>query len=947
LTQPAKPLFFRLIFFVLLLFSVQCAFAQAYIGQRKTVNYQKSTYNAGTQNWKIRQDAQGRMYFANNEGVLVFDGAYWQLYPLPNKTIVRSLEFGRDKNLYVGGQDEIGYFSPAKNGLLIFTSIKHLIPKADQAFSDIWDIACQGNDVFFRTHDKIFRYSNNKVTVYSASSWLFLGNYAGKILAHDEQRGLLEFAGDNWKPFLSNTDLPKGFYITSISKFNDSSSLLTSARHGLFLLSGNKLSPFKLHGAGIDNNQHFSACIRLLDGTYLIGTYENGIYQFDKSGNIMENIGKKEGLQNTNIRSLFTDARHNTWLGLDNGIDYIAYNSAVKHIDPAIFKDGAGYSTALYHDNLYFALPNGIYKLATNRSGDLSQLRNDIKIIGQGQTWNLNEVDGRLLAGKDDGIFQVFPDKLLPILNNTGYWTFQSLKNTKGKPLIAAGNYFGVRLFENTGTALADQGTVGKYFESARFMQVDQNRIIWTSHPYRGVYKIDPGTGQVKAYGKEQGLPSTLNNFVYKIKGRIVIATEKGIYGYNPKMDQFEPAKEFQTIFGERALRYLKEDSNGNIWFVQGKSVGVADYSAGPKIINIPELNNRILSGFENIYPVNASNIFIGSENGFYHVNYARYKQNIQPLHVYIRKVSATAGGDSLLFGGYINNVYDNRKQNEAHTPALPYTANGLHFEYSAPIFDDQSNAEYSYRLEGFDKDWSAWTKKPENDYTNLPFGKYTFQVKARNHLDNESVIASYTFVINPPWYRTFWAYLLYTSLILGLLYSVYKFQEKRLLLKQKQKLLDQQKRNEEEQRQTAYLHQLELERAEKEVVQLKNDKLQAEIEFKSSEVASAALNLVQKKEFILKVKDELQQLQKLGKDMVPAADIKRILRLLAEENKVNEEWEQFSIHFDKVHANFLSIIKERYPSINQQELKLCAYLVMNLSSNIGARSRNKPLQAA
>ena len=933
MTKLDKALFLRLIFFAILLTFVQSAFSQAYIGQRKTVNYQKNTYNAGTQNWKIRQDAQGRMYFANNEGVLVFDGAYWQLYPLPNKTIVRSIEFGADKNLYVGGQDEIGFFSPANNGQLIFTSIKNLIPKADQAFSDIWDIACQGNDVFFRTHDKIFRYSNNKVTVYHSNSWLYLGTYEGTTVAHDEQRGLLVFDRGNWKPFIEKTKLPDGFYITSISKFNDTASLLTSARHGLFLLIGNKLKSFKLNGAGIDNHQHFSAWTPLQDGTYLLGTYENGIYQFDKNGNVIENIARKEGLQNTNIRSVFTDANHNTWLGMDNGIDYIAYNSAVKHINPPIFKDGGGYSAALYHENLYFALSNGVYKLAVDRAADLSHSRNDFKIIGQGQTWNLAEVDGRLLAGKDDGVFQVLPDRLSPILNNTGFWTFQSLKNPQGKPLIAAGNYFGVRLLENTGEVFIDRGTVGKYYESARFMQVDQNRTIWTSHPYRGVYKLDPGTEAVKTYTKAQGLPSTLNNFVFKIKGRIVIATEKGIYSYDPQSDRFEPAKEFRDIFGDRGLRYLKEDAAGNIWFVQGKSIGVVDYSTKPKIINIPELNNRILSGFENIYPVDASNVFIGSENGFYHVNYARYKQNIQPIDVYIRKVKVSAGADSLLYGGYFSNVYDNRKQNEAHTPALKYTFNALHFEYSSPIFEDQSNAEYSYRLQGFDKDWSTWSKKPENDYTNLPFGKYTFQVKARNHLDNESVVATYAFVINPPWYRTIWAYFLYTAIILGLLYAVYKFQEKRLLVKQQQKLLAQQKRNEEEQKQIAYLHQLELERAEKEVVQLKNDKLQAEIEFKTSEVASAALNLVQKKEFILKVKDELQQLQKLGKDMVPAADIKRILRLLAEEHKINEEWEQFSIHFDKVHANFLSIIKERYPSINQQELKLCAYLVMNLSS--------------
>ena len=76
-----------------------------------------------------------------------------------------------------------------------------------------------------------------------------------------------------------------------------------------------------------------------------------------------------------------------------------------------------------------------------------------------------------------------------------------------------------------------------------------------------------------------------------------------------------------------------------------------------------------------------------------------------------------------------------------------------------------------------------------------------------------------------------------------------------------------------------------------------------------------------------------MQQLQKSGKELVEVSEIKKILRLLGKENKINEEWEQFSIHFDKVHSGFLTIIKDRYPTINQQELKLCAYLIMNLSS--------------
>jgi ligand-binding sensor domain-containing protein/DNA-binding CsgD family transcriptional regulator/cbb3-type cytochrome oxidase subunit 3 len=922
-------------FVTFLLAGTLTSFSQTYIGQRETVNYEKKQYNAGTQNWKIIQDAQGRMYFANNEGVLVFDGAYWQLYPLPNKTIVWSIEFGKDKKLYAGGQDEMGYFSPGKNGVLQFTSLKNLLPKADQKFSDIWDIVCYGDDVFFRSRNKIFRYSNGKINSYApSSSWLSLGTYQQKLIAHDEQRGLVTYQNGAWQTFIDKKDLAPGFFITGISVINKDLSLVTTAKNGVYILSGNQLKSWNINGFGIDNHEHFSGSVILGDGSFLLGTYANGVYQVNRQGNVIENISKKEGLQNSNVRSMFMDNNHNVWLGLDNGIDFIAYNNAVKHINPLAFKDGGGFSMASFGDKLYFALSNGVYELPAKNTGDLSYTPNNFKVLSQSLSWNLTVLNNKLLSGNDDGFYQISNGKLTPVDKSSGFWIFKPvIKN--GASLIAAGNYNGVKLFEDKNGILADKGSVGSnYNESARFVEIDEDNNIWTSHPYRGVYKLNPASPKLKVYTQADGLPSTLDNFVFKIKGRVVIATEKGIYEYNKKADRFQVSARFEHLFGTRGLRYLKEDPSGNIWFVQEKSIGVADYSTPvPSIIYIPELNRRILSGFENVFPVNENNIFVGGENGFYHINYAKYKQNIHPLKTYIRKVKAIAGSDSLLFGGYYSNVNDDDKQPAAGMPSLSHIWNSLHFEYSTPIFEEQSNVEYSYYLVGFDNEWSEWSKKTEKDYTNLSAGNYTFKIRARNHHDNISPVSSYSFTINPPWYQTVWAYLIYLLIFAYLIYYFYQLQEKRHIRNNEKRLLAQQQQNEEEQRQMAYQHQLELERSEKEVVKLKNEKLESEIEFKNSELASSAMNLVQKKEFLLKVKEELQRLNKPGKEVVEAVEIKKLLRLLTEEKKINEEWEQFSMHFNKVHADFLTVIKDRYPTINQQELKLCAYLIMNLSS--------------
>jgi DNA-binding CsgD family transcriptional regulator len=237
-------------------------------------------------------------------------------------------------------------------------------------------------------------------------------------------------------------------------------------------------------------------------------------------------------------------------------------------------------------------------------------------------------------------------------------------------------------------------------------------------------------------------------------------------------------------------------------------------------------------------------------------------------------------------------------------------------------LYEQQINLEYSYRLKGFDKAWSDWSKKTEKDYTNLPAGNFTFEVKARNNLNNESPVTSYTFEVLPPWYLNIWSIGIYGLLLFVLLYYFYKLQAKKYS-----------KRYQEQQKELELKHQIELEKTEKELIQLKNEKLETEIEFKNSELASSAMNLVQKKEFILKIKETLQHLNKNEKESMDSQDLKKLLRSLSEEEKLNDEWEQFSIHFNNVHGDFLIKLSEKYPTLKAHELKLCAYLRMNLTS--------------
>src|ERR1700744_6251005 len=78
--------------------------AQPTIGIPTIKNYNHADYNADVEIWDARQDKNGTLYFANNDGLLSFDGSYWKIYQMPNKASIKSLEIDASGRIFVGGQ---------------------------------------------------------------------------------------------------------------------------------------------------------------------------------------------------------------------------------------------------------------------------------------------------------------------------------------------------------------------------------------------------------------------------------------------------------------------------------------------------------------------------------------------------------------------------------------------------------------------------------------------------------------------------------------------------------------------------------------------------------------------------------------------------------------------------------------------------------------------------
>ncbi|NLR80115.1 triple tyrosine motif-containing protein [Chitinophaga eiseniae] len=899
------------------------------IGLPQMINYSKSDYHAGTQTWDIKQDNRGMMYFANNEGMLTYDGSHWKAYPLPNKTIVRALAIDSTDRIYAGGQGEIGYFAPGANGNLVYTSLRNLVPAAHSKFADIWKIEIYKESVFFQASDRIFEYRNNTIRVYP-NEWMYLKRVGDKLYAQDKHNGLMLFKQQEWLPVNTSPKM-NNLLISGMVDIGNDSLLISTQRNGLFFLYRDvivKHQPF-IAGSNINTTARINAM------GLVAGTLADGCIIFDLNGQIIQKISRAEGLQNNDVISVFLDKNQNLWVGLNNGISFIAYNAAIKFIAPNKSNEVSGHSTRIFNNELYIGTTDGAWyvPLATT-SGDLSFSKGDFIHVknSKSEVWRLDEVNNHILMGQHGGAALLQDHSSVTLSDSTGAWLFKPVSSVFPAHNVLVGTYTGLRMLTANQNKFTDAGQLEGNSESLRFLEIDNNNTIWASHPYRGVYKLqlspDGKAISSRLLTDSAGLPSALGNYVFKIKNRVVFATSKGVYEFDAATGRFIPSAFLSPIFGDMEIRYLNEDAEGNIWFCSGKTIGVVNFHqpSGSKpftITWIPELTGKILLGFESIYPFNKENIFISSEKGMIHLNYEKYTTNKQVIKVLLGQVKAIGKSDSILFGGYFHQRNaTGYYQDEQEIFSLPKNYNSFHFEYSSPAYGLQNNIEYSYQLEGYDHQWSAWSAKSEKDYTNLPDGKYIFKVKAHDNLGHESAMVSYSFVVRPAWYKTTWAYLLYIALFLGVLYLLNRWQER--------SLRRQQQRFDEEQQRLKYIHQLELEKNEKEIIKLQNEKLASEIHFKNNALADASMHLVERGDALVKVKDILAAVYKKNGNN---PEIKNALGLLNDVEKNNDNWEQFAAHFDAINNNFLKKLKAAFPALTPTDLKVCAYLQLKLSS--------------
>ena len=899
-------------------------------------NFPKREYKAGTQNWAISQDQRGFMYFANNEGLLVFDGVGWHLYEMPNSSITRSVYIGESGSIYVGAYNELGKMVFGSNGKLEFQSLKKYIPSEYQNFDDIWNITSFEGKIVFQSYSSAFVYDNDATVTVIKAPFRFQDSYKvkEKLYFNDIENGLYELVRGKLVP-LTGCQSIKGEEIWSMLPYAGNDELLIcTLTKGVFIYNGKQLVEWKVPvNEYLKKNQIFSA-ILIQDHYYAFGTIQDGIIITDSRGGIVQHINRKKGLQNNTVLKVFADKSGDLWLGLDNGIDYININSPITFLKEAD-GIGTGYTSIIHNGKLYLGTNQGLFV----KNWDGSEQNSSLKMIPNtsGQVWYLGVHDGVLICGHNNGTFVIEGETARQISKIPGGWKYHILK--RFPKYLIGGTYSGLILFEKDNGSWKFVDKIKGFNESFRVFEEDNEGNLWMSHGFKGIYKISFGNklDSVKSfryYTVKDGLPTNYNLNVFKIKEKIIFTTNVGTFQYNSQNEHFEKSVYFNQLFNPITdFSYLKEDKNGNVWYVawyqSSNKAGVfrIQEDGSFKHVTAPFilLNSKFISGFESVYPYSDDHLFFGIEDGFAHYSSAAHFSFNPEFSTYITKAVALNIDSTFFYGNY--HLASDHPVHESYE--FKYPKNAFKFYYSFPIYDTPESIEYSFKLSGLNDDWSIWSNSSSVEFALLPEGNYVFSVKARNSLGVESKIDELSFAISPPWYKSAWAITGYAFLfIIFTLFSIWLFIKRVEISRRKERLKHLRSYRQKEH---DYIQQASF--AEKKIIKLKNDKLKSEMIHRDKELANQTMDLIRKNKFLGKIKEELEKLKMASNDEVLGEKISSLIGKINKDVDHNKQWEVFETAFDDVHEDFINRLKARFPTLTPKELRLCAYLRLNIST--------------
>ncbi len=919
----------RLFLFLLALAPIRPAYA---VWDRQVFNYTHRDYGAATQNWMIEQQENGWIYVANNKGLLEYDGENWALYPVTGHKI-RSLKKSGDGRIYIGAINELGYFEPDSAGGLRYTSLAGELRKTVH-IGVIRNVLLNAGRVYFQDDRYIVYLENGELHTLDTGGTIATSAVINQQFMVVTDKGLAAAVDDGLHLLPESEKLGK-LKVVKLLPHKDRI-LVVTRFDGLFTYDPQEgLRPYRTSvDAYIRKNG--AICAARLGSRIAIGTVQDGVCVLDLETDRSQILSTATGLQNKTVQAILFDRDGNLWLGLDSGIDYVAITSPIQALYGNRADIGSGYASAFFGGKLYLGTNQGIYRTSIPDEPDGS---GEVAFVEKtnGQAWQLFPHDGQLFGATEQGVFVIEPSGTVQHID--GLWGVRQIIALPGQENTLIAGTYGVGrgiylLRREEGKAWQVVQKIDSCTVSCKSLLADphDDRVVWIANKGDGVLRMQLSEDLKRIVAQKnyrsESLQVTNDFHLAVIDDTVCVASQYGLWNYDRSNDRLIRNRRLEAATAEADGRYcyLEKDTYNNLWYSDGRSMRVLRYDdQRDRYFKRPGelyLHKLLIEHFEHVSTFDRHAVLC-SEGGFSLLDLDAAPPRSGNPSVTIRRVWLTEPSDSLLYGR-------NYPADEAEELVIPYGCNSLRFEYSAVNYRHTQPTGYACRLDSEHEtgSWSEYRETNVKEFTNLHEGRYVFHVRASVADGEEQASTSIAFRVLPPWYRTWWSYLIYLALSgAGVGYLIRRIDKSRKrLVKQKDLELRQQEEG----------FKKENERKELEIDSLKEEVLRAELRHKSEELVNSTLNIVRKNEILLNIKKAATNIYQTLNEENPVSLRRKVIRLIGQidENIAHDnDLQHFQHTFDSVHNGFFDRLTAAYPELTKKEQLLCAYIKMDLLS--------------
>lgn len=785
--------------------------------------YHSSEHGGSPQHWDIAQDKRGLIYIANSSGVLEYDGASWrQIYP-GNGMSIWTVNIDRNNRVWVGGTRDFGYLAPDTIGDLQFISLLSYIPEEIRESAVRWRVLTTSKGVYVRSRKVLFRWFEQS----RAMKHLPTDNdLLYSFVADDEYYvslptvGLTKMVGDSLHlvpdgerfaqsvvqvllPFSDEADTVEGAADDQFMSLKKR--FLAVSRAELYIFDGDTFQRWQTQADDFLRKNRIMSGALLPDGRYVFGTRYGGLAVIDREGNLQLVLNKSNGLPDNLVYQTFTDSEGGLWAALNKGLVRVELSSPFsRHFLAPALQSGVMDITR-HQDDLYVATAEGLLVMETDVSPGAPpefQSVSNLKMY----TSTMASVGKKLLLTAHEGIFEIeskAANRIKQQGRSSPIWLYQSGFDANR---VYIGLIRGLGWLEKQAGNWQLMGEFPGIHDAIEGIAEQGPDTLWAITRYGltirlsapGLYQsslLDSATIKVERFPENTALPQGWNK-VFSRDGKILFASDKGLRRFDPRGDVFPLDSSFGGLFANSDWDFEDDffavDEQSRVWTARirdkATEVGVAmpDEKNGYTWYSQPFQRFAEFGGIWGFHidRKHKGVYWYGGGDGLIRYDETISKDYTTSYPALIRRVIVNS--DSIIYGG----GYQDPAAEKSFS-ALDFADNTIRIEFSAPYFDNAPANQYQYLLEGFDKDWSLWTKEKTVDYRQLPEGSYLFRVRARNVYQHPGEEARIPIEILPPWYRTWWSYLLYSLIVFAGFYLMLRYEGNRQKHKHRARLIN------------------------------------------------------------------------------------------------------------------------------------------------------------